>query len=328
MLRKFFLLVWLTPALSSVPAFAQGPLVPVRTLVECSREATELAKLGAVLGQSAKLVAVWAPVLETGKTATTQLELLGAFTYDAEIQGVVAATFRNAASSTKLSATTRESLDRLGELEWSSFVPEGTDFSRYAGTGLSMLAGRSLSQTESAEAWTRLRLAESVMGRPLTPAEAGIVLRAHDIGTVPYTLADLAGKRRLLGAVFTPEQSNDFIRLGITGTSKRSFEAAESPEEARRIVASIQKSDAFPSITPPGVFAAKTGSGEFGAIAPVGLANARLSVKPNGRGGSTITETFTSTSPFPFGSKIIDTVHGAFTDPERAYKAARERRGR
>lgn len=110
-------------------------------------------------------------------------------------------------------------------------------------------------------------------------------------------------------------------------TFTRSIRVRLTPHEAQRVVSRMTIKDASTfGMLPPGVWAKKTGAGAFKARTPFATVEAKIQVKPDGRGGSVITETSTARSLFPGMALGANMVHGLATSLERAFDKASTRK--
>ncbi|MDP2341536.1 MAG: hypothetical protein Q8O67_11280 [Deltaproteobacteria bacterium] len=111
----------------------------------------------------------------------------------------------------------------------------------------------------------------------------------------------------------------------FTSTSTRTFHTVDSPRVARRVIDSMTVRDGAPNGLPPGVLATRSRPGEFLAASPVAAFQSTFDVRPDGRGGSYVSESKTAFSPFPGMAVVADKIHDVATNPQSAYWKARSR---
>lgn len=110
-------------------------------------------------------------------------------------------------------------------------------------------------------------------------------------------------------------------------TFSRSIRVRLAPRQAQQVVSRMTIKDASTfGMLPPGVWAKKTGAGSFKARTPFAVVEAKIRVKPDGRGGSVITETSTARSLFPGMALGANMIHGIATSLERAFDQASTRK--
>lgn len=111
----------------------------------------------------------------------------------------------------------------------------------------------------------------------------------------------------------------------FTSRHSRSFHVPDSVTEAQKVVSRMTVADGSGGSLPPGVLATKVAPGEFRALSPMAGVAASFDVKPDRRGGSVVTETYSALSPIPGGAMFANTVHGVATNARDAYWRARSR---
>ncbi len=90
----------------------------------------------------------------------------------------------------------------------------------------------------------RVAAARDVLGRDLTAQQQSAVLRAHEVGTPPYSQADLLAKSRILReAGFERNEIEQLMRRSITGQAVAETAARPAYDEARDLMRGAGVSD-------------------------------------------------------------------------------------
>ena len=121
--------------------------------------------------------------------------------------------------------------------------------------------------------------------------------------------------------------ASDFVPFSGHDKS-RSFGVSDSPGDAKKVISKMTIADSATlggGKLPPGVSAWRTGDNSFEAVSPMASIRAKFTVKPDGFGGSIITEHISARSLIPGVGFAADMIHDVATDPKQAYYVSRNK---